>query len=189
MFGFTKKTDNLASTIDKCRMGDRQSMKYIYDHFSENMYAVSLRYVNDTMVAEDIVSTGFIKAFERLNQLDDSAKFAGWLKKIIVNQCLDYLKSTKNKFENIEEHMFYIDSNNFKSPLDEMGLENILQLINLMPDGYKTVFNLYEIEGYNHNEIAGILDVSVSTSKSQLMKSKIWLREKLKHYNEYENYG
>lgn len=189
MFGFAKKGENLSTIVDNCRRGDRRSMKKIFDDFSENMYAISLRYVNDSMIAEDIVSTGFIKAFERLNQLDDSSKFAGWLKRIVVNLCLDHLKSTKNKFENIDDHIFHIDSGNQKDPLDELGLKNILELINSMPDGYKTVFNLYEIEGYNHIEIANMLDVSVSTSKSQLMKSKNWLREKLKNYKEYENYG
>lgn len=186
MFGFAKKYDELSSLVAGCQKGDRKAMRIVYENFAENMNAISYRYVNDENAAEEIVSSGFIKAFEKLDQLDDFSKFGGWLKRIIVNLSLDYLRTNKLKFDNIEDHSYKLVGGQHEEPLAKMGLEELLELIESLPEGYKVVFNLFEIEGYSHHEIAEMLGITVSTSKSQLMKSKRWLREKINAINEFE---
>lgn len=186
MFGLAKKYDELSSLIAYCQKGDRKAMRIVYENFAANMNAISYRYVNDENAAEEIVSSAFIKAFGKLDQLDDFNKFGGWLKKIVVNLCMDYLRVNKVKPDNIEDHSYKLFSSHDEEPMSRMGLEELLALIEKLPEGYKVVFNLFEIEGYSHNEIAEMLGITVSTSKSQLMKSKKWLREKIKEINEFE---
>ncbi len=188
MFGFAKKYDELSNLVSYCQKGDRKAMRMVYESFAENMNAISYRYVKDENVSEEIVSSSFIRAFEKLDQLDDFSKFGGWLKKIVVNLSLDYLRSNKFKYDNIEDHSYKLIANQNDEPLSQMGHEELLELIERLPEGYRTVFNLFEIEGYSHNEIADMLGITVSTSKSQLMKSKRWLREKINELNEFKCY-
>ena len=140
------------------------------------MYAVCLRYVKETAAAEDILIVAFTKVFERIDQFKAKGSFGGWIRKIIVNECLMYLEKEKNLYYEIgldgilPTKVHYV-------PSDDLDMEDLMKLINSLPIGYRTVFNLYAIEGYTHQEISRRLKISESTSKSQLCRARCQLQK------------
>ncbi|MET3036359.1 sigma-70 family RNA polymerase sigma factor [Chryseobacterium sp. NRRL B-14859] len=155
---------------------DRRGQKALYDMFSAKMLAIANSYVNNLHDAEDILLSAFMKCFTRLNECRDWKSFPFWLRKIIVNDSVSFIRKNKN--------ILYVDA----EIADEYGDEdeeqfkeiNIEELFSQMPVGYRLIFNLYVFEEKKHHEIAEILNISEGTSKSQLSKAKKWLAEFLK---------
>lgn len=143
------------------------------------MYALCLRYARNRMEAEDIMQDGFIRVFRKMHTFKHKGSFEGWIRKIMVHTAIKYFKkgSNKNEFSNLEE----VSEKKVESKaVGNISEAELLQLIDTLPLGYKTVFNLYVIEGYKHHEIAEMLDIGESTSRSQLLKARKVLQNALK---------
>ena len=143
------------------------------------MFAVCLRYMGSTMEAEEVLQESFIKVFEKLKQWKGEGPLGGWIRTIVVNTALTRLKNNK-KFrldKNIDEAVALSD--NGEDQLEALQAADLMKLIAQMPDGYKTVFNLFVVEGYGHKEIAEVMGISESTSKTQFLKGKNWLVKRI----------
>src|SRR5204863_2651356 len=148
----------------------------LYKRFSPRMYAVCLRYAGNAEEAEDILQEGFIKVFKKLNSFRSEGSFEGWVRRIFVNTAIEhfrkkrYLQPVTEKEENTIEGKYF-------SVLDELAEKDILALVQELSPGYRTVFNMYVVEGYTHKEIADILGISEGTSKSQLARARMILQD------------
>lgn len=164
--------------LEGCRKGKSSSQRKLYDRLAPKMLGVCLRYIKDREEAEHVMIGGIVKVFDKLDQFKGEGSFEGWVRRIIVNDCLMYIRKNRNMSleSDIEEVHDHPDLRVMESALDERDL---LKLINELPIGYRTVFNLYAIEGYNHAEIAEQLAISENTSKSQLSRARKWLQTRL----------
>jgi RNA polymerase sigma factor (sigma-70 family) len=169
--------------IDGCKTGDQKAQFQIYKLYYKAMFNTSLRIVNDTMEAEDIMQESFLSAFEKIETYSGTVSFGAWLKKIVINRSLDSLNRRKAIFEDIDTHIGIRDSSNEdiaqKEELD-VRVEEVKEAINKLPDGYRIILSLYLLEGYDHDEIAEILSINSSTSRSQLSRAKQKLISELK---------
>jgi RNA polymerase sigma factor (sigma-70 family) len=169
--------------IDGCKTGDQKAQFQIYKLYYKAMFNTSLRIVNDTMEAEDIMQESFLSAFEKIDTYSGTVSFGAWLKKIVINRSLDALSRRKAIFEDIENHVGIKDSSGEeiaqKEELD-MKFEEVKEAIERLPDGYRIILSLYLLEGYDHDEIAEILSINSSTSRSQLSRAKQKLINELK---------
>ncbi len=179
--------------IKKCLKNDRNAQKSLYQAFAGKMYAVCLRYSNKREDAEDILQEGFVKIFNQLQTYRNDGSFEGWMRRIFVGLAIDYYR--KNKKHNFQ---IIIDEELFDQPETEeendlfssIEAEAIHEAIQSLSDGYRTVFNLYAIEGFSHKEIANQLDISEGTSKSQFLRARLKLIEILKKkLNHTKAYG
>ncbi len=156
--------------IKKCQQFDRRAQKVIYDRYAPTMLGVCRRYLKDLMEAENVLSEGFFKAFTKIKQFSFNGSFEGWLRRIMVNEALMHLRKRNNFNLSLETSNLQIASR--ENTEDLAHTNSILELLNKLPTGYRTVFNLYVIEGYKHKEIADKLNISINTSKSQLIKAR-----------------
>jgi RNA polymerase sigma factor (sigma-70 family) len=150
--------------------------KEVYERYSHKMYALCRRYVKETAAAEDVLIVGFMKVFDRIHQFKGTGSFGGWIRRIMVNECLMYLEKEKNLYNEIGLDGI-LPLPVLSQPSDELAVEDLMKLINNLPMGYRTVFNLYAIEGYSHQEIAKKLQISENTSKSQLSRARTHLQK------------
>ncbi len=170
--------------IRGCQQSDRKAQRSLYEKFSPLMLAVCRRYCGQNEIAEETMSNGFIKVFKNIGQYENKGSFEGWVRKIMVRESLDYLKTKKDFIISVDTFLPYEEpSENFANHLET---EELLALIDTLPNGYKQVFNLYIIEGMKHHEIAELLEISENTSKSQLMKARLALQKKLEEISEQE---
>lgn len=174
--------------IEGCKKGKHSAFEALYTKYAKRMMAIALRYCNTTFEAEDIVQESFIKVFEKINTFDSKGSFEGWLKRIVVNLSINnFHKTSKERaFENTSETE--IADEHAITVLSELSNTELLSTLKLLPLGYRTVFNLYAIEGYSHKEIAELCQINEGTSRSQLAKAKIMLKEILVKHS-YVAYG
>ena len=169
--------------IDGCKTGDQKAQFQVYKLYYKAMFNTSLRIVNDTMEAEDIMQESFLSAFEKIDTYSGTVSFGAWLKKIVINRSLDALNKRKAIFEDIDTHIGIRDNSGEeiaqKEELD-VRVEEVKEAINKLPDGYRIILSLYLLEGYDHDEIAEILSINSSTSRSQLSRAKQKLISELK---------
>jgi RNA polymerase sigma factor (sigma-70 family) len=169
--------------IDGCLNGDQKAQFQIYKLYYKAMYNTSLRIVGDTMEAEDIMQESFLSAFEKMDTYSGTVSFGAWLKKIVVNRSLDSLNKRKAVFEDIDSHTGIRDESSEDSTRYEeidIRVEEVKEAIEKLPDGYRIILSLYLLEGYDHDEIAEILSINSSTSRSQLSRAKQKLIGELK---------
>ncbi len=169
--------------IDGCKTGDQKAQFQVYKLYYKAMFNTSLRIVNDTMEAEDIMQESFLSAFEKIDTYSGTVSFGAWLKKIVINRSLDTLSRKKAIFEDIETHIGIKDTSGEEIALKEeveIKVEEVKQAIENLPDGYRIILSLYLLEGYDHDEIADILSITSSTSRSQLSRAKQKLLSELK---------
>ena len=166
--------------IELCKRGDRRAHMQIYDKYSRAMYNVAYRFMNDSDMAQDMMQDGFIKAFSKLESYSGEVIFGGWLKRIIVNTCLDEIRKKKDivSFDDAKflEPVIEVEDNIYDS---EELYETVKSCINNLPEKYKVVVNLFLIEGYDYDEISTILDVKSSTARSLVSRAKIKLKQTL----------
>lgn len=165
--------------VKKCVSGNAKAQKTLFDTYAPKMMGVSLRYMRDVASAEDVLQNGFIKVFNNLNKFDNRGSLEGWIRRIVVNTALDEIRKNKKRQNDID-----ITESEYLSPQNDFILENLMaedlmKLIQTLPEGYRTVFNLFAIEGYSHKEIADQLGVSENTSKSQYSRAKGFIRKLL----------
>lgn len=180
------KEINTWKLILRCRQGDRLAQFDLYKLYHKAMYNISLRLVSRSEVAEDIMQEAFLSAFTKISTFKGEVSFGAWIKKIVINKSIDYLRERKIKFEELETYK----PENIENGTDDIyvsddvdtdeKIREIKQAMLMLPDGYRVVLSLALFEGYDHEEIAQILSVSESTSRSQLARAKRKLIEILK---------
>jgi RNA polymerase sigma-70 factor (ECF subfamily) len=183
--------ENVEQIVEGCINGNQNSQQQLYEALYSKMLGVCLRYAANSEEAKDLLHDGFIKVFEKLNRFKHTGSIEGWIRKIIVNNAIDYLRKKKKVFFEFEgEKKFERIEDDSNEAIEEMRLtrlkaERIIEIIQMLTPGYRTVFNLYVIEEYSHKEIAEMLNISVGTSKSNLAKAKAKLR--LLYFKQYGN--
>ena len=155
----------------------------LYRRFSPRMYAVCLRYAGNPEEAEDILQEGFIKIFKKLGSFRSEGSFEGWIRRIFVNTAIEHFRR-KRYLQPVTEKEESTLEGSYLSVLDNLAERDIMELIQKLSPGYRTVFNLYVVEGYTHKEIGDMLDISEGTSKSQLSRAKVILQQMVKKYLE-----
>ena len=172
-------TDDL---INKVRKGDRNAQRTLYDTYSAKMYGVCLRYAPDRERARDILQDSFIKVFSSIGSFRGEGSLEGWIRKIVVNSALEYLRKQKDYFsiDTVQVQNLQFDSAN-----TDYDMQIILKVIAGLPPQYRAVFNLYAIEDYSHAEIAEMLNITESTSKSNYSRARAILRGKLEKMAEF----
>lgn len=172
---YRAKEDDL---LKGCLRRDASAQKLLYDTYSSKMYGLCYRYVKDSMEAEDILITAFTKVFDKIQQFKNEGSFEGWIRRIVVNEALTYLR--RNRAMYLETDLEQADREpDFNALSDHLEAEDLLKMIQELPTGYRIVFNLYAIDGYSHKEIADQLGISESTSKSQLSRARTYLQKVL----------
>jgi RNA polymerase sigma factor (sigma-70 family) len=173
--------------VRACQKADPKAQKRVYEKYSPKMMAICKRYLADEMEAEDIMIEGFMKVFDKIDGFKMEGSFEGWIKRIMVNEALMCLRSKKKEgFVTGLEQIGYEEEPQISQ--SNLGAEELMGLIGNLPTGFRTVFNLYAIEGYSHAEIAKELNISEGTSKSQLSRARVILQQmvnKLEIKNEY----
>ncbi len=170
---------NLKKAINAAKKGNTTAQKYLYEQYKISLFTVCLRYSRDRSEAEDILQEGFINIFKDFHQYTGEGNLESWMRRVMVNTALRYLRKWKKDWQH-EDSQGYEDAFHSQEVIfQKLGLEELTQLIQRLPNGYKIVFNLYVIEGYSHREIADILGISENTSKTQLFKAKAALRKQL----------
>lgn len=164
------------------RRGEEKAYKLFYEQYAAKFLGICCRYINDRMAAEDVMVESMMRIFEKSKQFDFRGSFEGWCRRVVVNQALIYLRSQKTSLFDIDE----VVKIGVKSHLD-FREKDILALLATMPVGYRTVFNLYAVEGYSHTEIAEMLEISEGTSKSQLSRARALLKKQLTELENFES--
>jgi RNA polymerase sigma-70 factor (ECF subfamily) len=164
--------------IERCRAGQRDAQFELYRLYSRAMYNTTMRMVQNAHDAEDILQSIFIEVFTKLDSFRYESSIGAWIKRITINKCINFLKSRRLAFQELTAGMDRVDvADTEREPI--LSVEKINKAINTLPDGYRVVFSLYAVEGYDHEEIAQILGVTEATSKSQYSRAKAKLREVL----------
>jgi len=165
--------------ITLCKNNDARAQEKLYDLYAIQMFRVCYRYVNSETEAEDIMIKGFVKVFQKIQTFEyrGQGSLKGWIKRIMINESLMVLRKTQLDTNPISEQAYQVAS---PAELDEhLIAEDIYKIVKNLPNGYRTVFNLFAIEGYSHKEISDLLNISINTSKSQLSKARALLKKTL----------
>ena len=177
-----KLSPDEAMLVAQCSIQDRKAQYEVYQKYSKAMFNICVRMLGNTEEAEDVLQDAFLNAFRNMKQFKGQSSLGAWIKRIVVNQCINQLKKRKLDMLSLEE-THYQEPVGEQEDTTDIGLildiDRIRDAIQLLPDGFRVVFSLYLLEGYDHQEIAQILDVSESTSKSQYHRAKKKLRELL----------
>ncbi|MFP3860496.1 MAG: RNA polymerase sigma factor [Bacteroidales bacterium] len=166
-----------------CKKNKRKYQELLYRKYAKKMYALCLSYAKDRAMAQDILQDGFIKVFKHIKTYQAKGSFEGWIRKIITNTALDYVRQKSKKFEFIDINKEVEEEKVDKDVLEKINTDGILSKVAKLPNGARAVFNLYAIEGYTHKEIAKKLNITEGTSKSQYKRARAMLKELIKeHY-------
>lgn len=161
---------------------NRQAQQQVYTKYSPKMLSVCRQYIKDIHEAEDVLITSFTKVFLHLKKFEHKGSFEGWIRRIIIHECISFIRN-KKQLKFIEEENYFEES--FNNTESQLSIDDIQLFIDNLPDGYKMVFNLYVIEGYKHHEIAEMLNIAVGTSKSQLSHARKILQEQMMNLKKY----
>ena len=181
MKGLSNQMNSESDLIEGCIKGDRKMQYELYERFAPKMYGVCLRYAANTEEAEDILQEGFIKIFKKISSYRGDGSFEGWIRRIFVNTAIEQFRK-KTYLQPITEQEESTIEGKYISVLDNMAEKDIIKLIQQLSPGYRTVFNMYVIEGFTHKQIAESLNISEGTSKSQLSRAKLILQDLVKKY-------
>lgn len=171
---------SLDQLIQKCKKNDTKAQSDLYKLFSSKLFALCLKYSRNHVEAEDNLQDAFVTIFEKISQFKHKGSFEGWLKRIVINTALQRYRS-KGVFNivnenNIEDATIEIEDN------DDIDVDYLLLIIQELPDRYRLVFNLYALDGYSHKEIAKMLDITTGTTKSNLARARLILKNKIENY-------
>ena len=163
---------------------NRHAQHQIYSKFSPKMLGVCRQYIKDLQQAEDVMITAFMKVFSSLKSFEHKGSFEGWIRRIMIHECISFIR-VKKQVKFIEDETFFEERHNEIE--SKFSVDDIQFLIDSLPDGYKMVFNLYVIEGYKHQEIAEMLGINEGTSKSQLSHARKMLQNQIIKLKNYQN--
>ena len=170
--------NNEENLVKALKRAEPKAQRQLYDKYAARMLAVCRRYVMDDMEAEDVMIGGFMKVFEKMEQFKSEGSFEGWVRRIMVNEALMAVRKTKGKETDYDtDEMEQLPDCQWAD--QNLEANDLMKIIETLPTGYQTIFNLYAIEGYSHAEIAKTLGITESTSKSQLHRARGWLQEKI----------
>ncbi len=171
--------------IEKCKVNNRKAQLTLYKKYSNAMYIVAMRFLKNSEDAEDAMQEAFINAFQRIHQYRAEVTFGSWLKRIVINKCLDQLKAKQLYTTHLNENTFQLVTHEDDWKVaSEITIEEVKNAIATLPEKYRLVLMLYLIEGYDHKEISGILNITQVTSRTHLLRGKQQLKKLLKkHYH------
>ncbi|WP_128545586.1 RNA polymerase sigma factor [Larkinella soli] len=176
-----------AQLVSALQEADARAQKAFYERYASKMLAVCVRYVSNRYEAEEILMDGFMRVFEKIGQYKNEGSFEGWVRRIMVNESLMYLR--RNRQWRMEVALEEAPEEADTALTDQsLHAEDLLKLLEQLPEGYRTVFNLYAVEGYNHAEIAELLGITESTSKSQLHRARATLQRMLAQTDVKKNF-
>lgn len=166
--------------IQACIEGKSWAQRAVYDKYAASMMAVCMRYVADRETAQDLLQEGFIKVFTKINSFSGTGVFAGWVRRIFVTTALEHLRRAdvlkfSESIDTTDAHLTHVES----SVVDQLTAQELMNCVARLPEGYRTVFNMYVIEGYSHAEIAEILNISEVTSRTQFMRARKILQKEV----------
>ena len=167
--------------IELCRRGVQSAQKALYDTLAPKMFPVCIRYMGDRTAAEDVLQDGFVTLFSKLDSYTGTGSFEGWARRIFVNTALMSLRKSDVLKESDDIDTAWSVKSGGTSALEDLGYKELLKMIGELPAGFRTVFNMYAIEGYSHKEIAEALGITENTSRSQLQRARMALQEKIKN--------
>jgi RNA polymerase sigma-70 factor (ECF subfamily) len=163
--------------IKGLQKGEGKAQKFVYEKYAGLMLGICLRYLKNQMDAEEVMLNGYVKIFQNVGQFQYKGSFEGWMKRVVINEALGFLRKKEPLHLAIEKDHIQLPSE--ASAESDLAVEDLLNLLHELPAGYRTVFNMYAIEGYSHKEIAGMLEITEGTSKSQLSKARAMLQKRL----------
>ncbi|WP_205500761.1 RNA polymerase sigma factor [Rufibacter psychrotolerans] len=169
---------NETDLVKALQEGDAKAQRFLYDRYAGPMMGVCLRYLKNEMDAEEVLITGFMKVFQNVGRFEQKGSFEGWVRRIMVNEALQHLRKQEPMHLTIEKEHIHLASEDASADSD-MSAEEMMDMLQELPAGYRAVFNLYAIEGYSHKEIAEMLHITEGTSKSQLSKARAMLQRML----------
>jgi len=171
-----KHSDTHRKLVEACKRHDRQAQFKLYGLYSKAMYNICLRMLNNVGEAEDILQNSFIDVFSKLDSFRYKSSIGAWIKRIVVNNCINHLKKRRIELVPLKQYEKATDEEQPEVAYSHLNVEKIKTAVQKLPDGYRVVLTLYLFEGYDHAEIAEIMNISVSTSKSQYNRAKKRLR-------------
>lgn len=165
--------------VIECVNGNVRAQRMLFDKFARKMLGVCMRYAKSNEQAEDVLQDGFVKVFTKLKDFKHDGSLEGWIRRIMVNTSLDQIRKNAKMLgdTNIDDVGYKIENNAFV--FENLMADDLMKMVQAMPEGYKIVFNMFAIEGYSHGEIAETLGISENTSKSQYSRARAYLRERL----------
>ncbi|MBG48214.1 MAG: RNA polymerase subunit sigma-24 [Pseudozobellia sp.] len=166
--------------VEKSKLGDRSSQYELYELYVDAMYNIGMRFLRIKEDAEDVVQDSFVDAFKNLDQFKYESTFGSWLKRIVINKCINFLKIKRVPLTTMQEHEFHVTDEEADCKEEAVDIRKVKVGIDRLPVGYRQILNLYLIEGYDHMEIGEVLGITVSTSKSQYHRAKKKLIEIIK---------
>lgn len=173
------KTDNITSLIEGCKANDRKAQAQLYQLTASKMLGVCMRYTTSREEAEDILQTGYVRVFTRMNSYrNDGGSFEGWIRRIMVNTAIESFRRNQRMIQ-ADDIQGLSDHHAPGIDVDELAYEDLMNIIQELPSGYRLVFNMFAIEGYSHKEIADSLGITESTSKTQLLRAREWLKKRI----------
>ena len=176
---------NELQIIAGCKEQKREAQKMLYEKYARKMYSICLRYSSDADTAQDLLQEGFIKVFSSIGTFQDRGSFEGWLKRIFINLALENLRKKKSIIQtsdDIQNIPDVVDDSTEESQMYKISETELLKMVQDLPRGYSTVFNLYAIEDYSHKEISEMLGISEGTSRSQYVRARQILQDKVRQY-------
>lgn len=175
---------NEQQIIAGCVEQKREAKKHLYEKYARKMYGICLRYCSNTEAAEDLLQEGFIKIFTCIDSFKGNGSFEGWMKRIFINLALENIRKDKKFILTTDDIMNYADTidSSTEEEMYRIPESELISMIQELPKGYATVFNLYAIEDLSHKEIAEILNITESTSRSQYGRARLILQDKVKRY-------
>lgn len=171
--------------VELCKSNDRQAQMKLYNQYSAGMYNVAMRFLQNSDDAEDVLQESFIKAFQKIHQFRGEVTFGAWLKRIVINKSIDFLKGQRQKFVELQEHSLRVAGDDDWEVEDGINVQDVKSSIEKLSDKYRFVVQLYLIEGYDHQEISQILKIPETTCRTRLLRGKTMLKELLTH----QHYG
>jgi len=168
--------------IEKCKQNDRKAQLELYRKYCDGMFIVASRYLKDGAAAEDALQEAFIKAFQKLDQFKGDVTFGAWLKRIVINKCLDIIKARKMEVQSLDDGVLHIAEGEGDWDIGEqVTMDEVYHAIDSLPENYRVVVKLFLMEGYDHQEISEILGITESASRTNLHRGKLKLKQTLKH--------
>ncbi|HBU76578.1 MAG TPA: RNA polymerase subunit sigma-70 [Muricauda sp.] len=166
--------------VEKCKVNDRQAQMQLYRQYCDGMFCVAMRFLKNSDDAEDVLQDSFIKAFQRIGQFKGDVTFGAWLKRIVVNGSIDFLKSKHQRTVELNESYLQVAEEDDWSVEEGISIDQVKKAIEELPQKYRYVVQLFLVEGYDHSEISEILGITETASRTRLLRGKTQLKEKLK---------
>ncbi|MDX1327073.1 MAG: RNA polymerase sigma factor [Arenibacter sp.] len=166
--------------VEKCKRNDRRAQLKLYRQYCQGMYCVAMRYLKNADDAEDVLQEAFIKAFQKIDQYKGEVSFGAWLKKIVINKCIDFLKTKELKVVELKEGYLQVAVNDDWTVSDDVTYQEVLLAMDNLTEKYRSVIQLFLLEGYDHQEISEILNISSTACRTRLLRGKGQLKLLLK---------